>query len=127
MLVLHIANALQDTTPDGVAQVLSGSLRVNIAQVDCAVEGLRRRHSTETVGREGHIWRQRRREARPISLERGERGRLCYERLSGSSLRGLRCGLLRLGDVGTAVLAVVDALARPSRLRRQRVDDLRVA
>lgn len=120
MLVLHVAHALQDTTPDGVAQVLRSSLRVNITQVDGAVKGLRYNHSTKAVRREGHVGCQRRCEALPIGLERRERrcGRLCDERLRSSSLRGLRCGLLRLGDVGTAVLAIVDALARPGRLCR---------
>lgn len=44
--------------------------------------------------------------------------------LGGSSLSSVGGGLLRLRNVGAAVLAVVDALSSPCRLSGESVDDL---
>lgn len=40
MLVLHVANALQDTAPDRVAEILGGRLRVDVTQIYGAVQAL---------------------------------------------------------------------------------------
>ena len=46
MLVLHVAQTLKDTTTDGVAEILSCCLGVDITQIDGAVES---RGTSETL------------------------------------------------------------------------------
>ena len=49
MLILHVPNVLQHTSPDHIAQVLGGSLRVDVAKVDCLVQRLVPVQATEAV------------------------------------------------------------------------------
>ena len=121
MLVLHVADALQNAAANGVAKVLSGRLGVNITQVYGPVEPLVSRDSHGIRG-ERRIRRERR--ERLARVDRRERCRLRNERLSGSGLSGLSSGLLRLGNVSTAVLAIVNTFAGPCRLSRQSVHNL---
>lgn len=114
MLVLHVANALENTSTNGVAQIFSGRLRMDITQIHGTVEA-RLGH----VRGERHVRRERRRlHWRELSI------RLCNERLSGCCLSGLSSSLLRLGDVRATVLPIVDALASPGRLSGESRDDL---
>jgi hypothetical protein len=117
VLVLHVANALEDAAADRVAQVLGRRLRVDIAEVHGAVHGL----APGRVNTEGRERAERARER--VCARRRDRG-LRHKRLRGRNLGGLCGGLLALRDVRASVLAVVDALAGPLRLRRERVHDL---
>ena len=40
MLILHVPDALQHTSPDPIARVLGGGLGVDVAEVDCPVQRL---------------------------------------------------------------------------------------
>lgn len=126
VLVLHIPQTLKNTSSDSVAKVFGCRLWVDVAQVYRAVEAL----STEVVERVGREW-QIRRERRRSELTHGVRvdgrqgsGRLSDKGLSGRSLCSLSSSLLRLGDIGASVLAVVDALACPGWLSWESVDNL---
>jgi len=54
----------------------------------------------------------------------GRERRLSDERLGCGGLSSLCSGLLRLGNVGASVLAIVDTLPCPRGLGGERVDDL---
>ena len=40
VLILHVSDALQHPSPDSIAQVLGGSLRVNVPEVNGPVQRL---------------------------------------------------------------------------------------
>ena len=133
MLILHVPDALQHTSPDGVAQVLGGGLGVDVAEVDGPVQRLVSVQATEAVHtvhtihsseirREGQVGGHRRPEV-ALTLE-GREGSLSDEGLGCGCLSGLCSGLLRLWNVGASILAVVDALPCPRRFRRERIDNL---
>lgn len=125
MLVLHVPDALKHPSPDSITQILRRGLRVDVPQIHRAVEALHTplTASTDTGGR---VWCEGRERARKGVRRRGRQRtrRLCNKRLRSGDLSRLRRGLLRLGDVRTAVLAVVDALTCPRGLGRECVHNL---
>lgn len=135
VLVLHVPNALQHAATDGIAQVLRRRLRVDVTQVDGPVQALgagetSARKTSQAVGECRRV-RAKRREAGGVGRERGRvrlNGRKCglrNEGLSGGGLGSVSCCLLRLGHVGASILAIVDTLASPGGLGRERVHDLK--
>lgn len=136
MLVLHVPDTLKDASSDGVAQVLRRRLRVDVTQVDGPVQSLGTNAGTlktvQAVGRErGRVGAERREAGRVGSTETSggagldgrERG-LGDEGLGGSSLGSVGGSLLRLRDIGAAVLAVVNALSSPGGLSGEGIYDL---
>lgn len=128
MLILHVTQALENTASDGVAEILSGGLGMDVAKVDGAVETLSAGKALKGVGGgEGHVGSQGRcSEVAGVGVDRSESsGRLSNERLRRGSLSGLSSSLLRLRDVRATVLTVVDTLALPCWLGRKGVDNLK--
>ena len=136
VLILHVPDALQYTTPDSVTQVLGGGLGVDVPKVNCPVQRLVSVQATKAVhpvhpvhpihtskvGGEGQVGGHGRPEV-ALTLD-GREGSVRDERLGRSCLRSLCGGLLRLGNVGASIFAIVDALPRPRRLSRESVHDL---
>jgi hypothetical protein len=52
MLVLHVPNALQDTATDGIAQILSRRLRMDVSKVHSPIQALRAGHALHSIARE---------------------------------------------------------------------------
>lgn len=128
MLILHVSQALEDTTTDSVAQVLGGRFRVDVPEIHSPVQPLSTRKALEGIGGEGNV-RGHGRGGKGISahasLNGSEgRGRLSDERLGRGGLSCLCSSLLRLGDIRASVLAIVDAFASPCRLGGKGVHDL---
>ena len=130
MLILHVPDALQHTSPDGIAQIFGGGLRVDVPEVDRPVQRLVSVQAAKAV-HAAHASKIR--SERQIGghggpevalTVHGREGSLGNERLGCGSLSGLSSGLLRLGNVSTSILAIVDALPRPGGLRRECIDDL---
>jgi hypothetical protein len=136
MLILHVPDALQHTSPDGIAQVLSGGLGVNVPEVDRPVQRLVSAQSAEAVHAVHPVHaihaskvrseRQVGGHGRPeVALVlHGREGCLSDERLGCGGLGSLCSGLLRLGDVGAPILAIIDALSCPGGLGRESIDNL---
>lgn len=130
MLILHVPDALQDTPPDSIAQVFSGSLGVDVPEVDRPVQCLISIQTTKAVhaihapeiGSERQVgchWRPE------VALGgHGGEGSLGNKGLGCSSLSSLCSGLLGPGDVSASILAIVDAFPCPRGLCRESVDDL---
>lgn len=128
MLISEVSNALKSASADGVTHLLNRRLRVDIPNIHRPVRRLR----------EGEARRSRSITSSPIRVrerlgERRERREAHAERRETSlcllddslSMSGSGClGLLRLGDIGTTIFAVVDSLACPGWLRRQSCNDL---
>jgi len=55
VLVLHIPDALQDTAPDGVAQIFRSCLRVNVTQIYRPIHGLNTAHTVGHVASVHHV------------------------------------------------------------------------
>ena len=147
MLILHIPDALQHTSPDSVAQVLSGGFWVDVpevnrpvqrlvsAQAAKAVHAIHAIHPVHPVHPVHAIHPSEFRSERQVGghgrpevalILHGREGSLSDEGLGRSGLCGLCGGLLRLGNVCASILAVVDALPCPGGLCRESVDDLRL-
>ena len=130
MLILHVPDALQHTSPDGIAQVLSGSLGVDVPEIDRPVQRLIPIQTTKAVhtihAPEVRSERQVGRHGRPkVALGGdGREGSLSNEGLGCGGLSSLCSGLLRPGNISASILAIVDALPCPGGLRRESVDDL---
>ena len=124
MLVLHVPNALQNTPTDGIAQILSCSLWVNVPKIHRPIQTLGASHTLHSVGRE---WREGGKWRACVSTRWYWREARCLRNqgLSRCGLRGLCSCLLGFRNVRTAVLTVIDALASPCRFRGQSVDNLR--
>lgn len=140
MLVVHVTDALKDTTANGVAKVLDVGFGMNVAQIDGAVH-VRRSISSHS---HSHAHREARAGWGSVSGETGvgnsgvdaqvaEGGRCRRahgEGLVGQGAEGgksivhLETGVLVLGNVCAAILAVVDALAGPRRLGRKSSNNL---
>lgn len=124
MLILHIPNALKHPSPDRITQILRRRLGMNIPEVNRPIKSLHaRRLRTRARRRVRREWGERAREG----VRRRGRKRACGlgdERLRSGNLGGLGGGLLRLGNVGAPVLAVIDPLACPRGFGGERVDDL---
>ena len=130
MLILHVPNALQYSPPDSIAQVLGGSLGVDVPEVDRPVQCLISIQTTKAVhavhapeiGSERQVgchWRPE------VALGgHGGEGSLGNKGLGCSSLSSLCSGLLGPGDVSASILAIVDAFPCPRGLCRESVDDL---
>ena len=125
MLVLHVPQTLKDTATNSVAKVLRCRLRVNVAQVHSAIQTLGA-EVVERVRRERQVRGERRRsKLSGIGVDRRQGGsRLRHKRLRGRRLRCLSSGLLRLRDVCTPILAIVDSLSGPGSFCRKSVDNL---
>lgn len=141
VFVLHVANALQDATPNGVTQVLNGGLGVNVAQVDGAISGAvhalchihTHTHWEGWAGRGSGI--ESTTSDSGVNAKIGERPerRGCWgvhaERAGGGRERSestihAESAVLVLGNIGATVFAVVYALSRPSWFGGQRRDNL---
>jgi hypothetical protein len=122
VFILHIPYALEHATSDAIAQVLRCRLWVNVTEVYGPICASGNR---ESIGGERRI-----RSERPEAPNRGIDGTkrsssgLCHKGLSRHSLGRLCSRLLRLGDVRTAVLAIVDTLPSPCGFGWQRVHNL---
>src|SRR5882762_4023845 len=60
MLVLHVPNTLQDTSANGITQILSRCLWMNVSKVHRSVQALRAGHTLHSIGRKWRIgckWR----------------------------------------------------------------------
>jgi hypothetical protein len=121
MLVLHVPNALQDTSTDGIAQILSRRLWMDVPKIHRPVQTLRASHS---IAREGRVGCERRACKRTWLSDWGQCRRLCDERLGRGGLSSLSSCLLGLGNVRTAIFTVIDALASPCRFCGKGVDNL---
>ena len=53
MLVLHVPDALQHTSTDGVAQILRRRLGMDVAEINCSVYSGTPRYSTRAAGHHG--------------------------------------------------------------------------
>lgn len=112
MLVLHIPDAMQHTSANGIAKILRRRLAVDVAEVRCPVypgttrcsTGVASRHSSDVSPRE------------PARCGRS----IAKGRLWGDE--GL--GLLRLGDVCATVFIIVDLFTGPVVFGWEGVDDL---
>lgn len=130
MFVDDVSDALKCATSDDIAQFLDGRLSMNISQIHGAIHLASSSsdhgsiHSGGTIitsiGR-GTESRSERREGVEVHPEGGETG-LLNNSLSVLSSGGSR--LLGLRNVSTAVFAIVDALASPSRFGRKGGDNL---
>ena len=131
MLILHVPDTLQHTSPDGIAQIFGSGLGVDVPEIDRPVQGLVPIHAAKAVhaahASKIRSERQIGGHGRPeVALTmHGREGSLGNERLGCGSLSGLSGGLLRLGDVSASILAIVDTLPCPGGLRRECIDDLR--
>ena len=123
MLVLHIADALQDTPTNGITQVLSGCFRMDVSEVDGTVEATSTRtHATCSRSHKGHrrSWGIR----VVVGRERIEKaGGSLGERVS-SDLDGGLSSRCRLRHESAAVLAIIDTFTGPSGFRGQCIDNL---
>jgi len=130
VLILHVPDALQHPSPDGIAKVLGGSLGVDVPEVNGPIQRLVSVQAAKPIhaihASELGSERQVRGHWRPevALILHGREGSLSDERLGCGGLSSLCGRLLRLGDVGTSVLAVVDALPCPGGFRGKSVDDL---
>ena len=134
VFILHVPNALQHTSPNSIAQILSGGLRVDVPKIDRPVQRLVSVQAAKVVhgvhaihASELRSERQVGGHGRPeitLALD-GREGSLSDEGLGSSSLSSLGSGLLGLGDISASILAIVDALSCPGRLCRESVDNLR--
>ncbi len=120
VLVWDVSDVVQQTTPDNVANLLDSSLRVDVAQVDGSVAQV-----VDTAGGGGDggggdgLLRQSIRDE--ITISAGQHVRV--PRRDAEVLSGVL--LLRLGDVRTSVLAIVDPAGRlPLRFLRELADGL---
>lgn len=118
MLVLHISDALKDSPPNGIANVLGSSLGVDIAEIDRPV------HLLSGGGGSSYSEGRARWRIEALCREPSAHGSERHRREVGVDGGELALLLLRLGNVRAAVLAVVDALARPLRFSWERSDDL---
>ena len=116
MLVLHVPDALQHTSTDGVAQILRRRLGMDVAEINRSVYSGTPRYSTRAAGHHGVDVSLREPAGGGRSVAKGGK----HGRLWGD--KGL-C-LLRLGDVCTTVFAIVDAFTSPVGFGREGVDDL---
>jgi len=55
VLVLHVSNALQDTSTNGITQILSRRLRMDVPEVHCPVQALRTCHTLHSIARERRV------------------------------------------------------------------------
>jgi hypothetical protein len=130
VLILHVPDALQHASPDGITQVLSGGLGVNVPEIDRPVQRLVSVQTAKAVhaihAPEVRSERQVGGHGRPEAALGGDgrEGSLSNKGLGRGSLSSLCSGLLRLGDVGASILAIVDTLPCPGGLCRESVDDL---
>lgn len=132
VLVLHVPDALQHASPDGIAQVLGGGLGVDVTKIDGPVQCLVSVQATEAVHTahaselrsERQVGGHRRPEV-ALAVD-GREGSLSNEGLGCGGLSSLCGSLLRLGNVSTSILAIIDAFACPGGLRRESVDHLRL-
>lgn len=129
MLILHVPDALEHASTNGVTKILGCGLGVDVAEVHGPVHGLNTAHAICHVAGVQHI-NGRELGASVLSKWRKIRLLRCHrllgnQRLSGGGLCLLRSGLLGLGDVGAAVFTIVDTLPSPRWLSRKGVYDLR--
>ena len=130
VLILHVPDALQDTSSDSIAQVLGGSLGVDVPEIDRPVQRLISIQTTKAVhaihAPEVRSERQVGCHGRPeVALGGdGREGSLSDEGLGGGGLSSLCSGLLGPGNVSAPILAIVDTLPCPGGLCRESVDDL---
>ena len=142
MLILHVPNALQDTTSDGIAQIFRRCFGMNVAQVNSAVTSLSglsidttcAHHESRASGAiiatstgEGGVdtqcsestkrsnWRKITGIAVAVQIE-GRRSDWCEWRESRSL--AATGSLLVLWDIGATIFSVVDPLACPCRFSR---------
>jgi hypothetical protein len=127
MLIGHISNALKHAAPDRITKVLRRRLGMYIAEVHCSVQagatGCSHASEHRSTGRSGRHLRVRR-EGRVREGLEGRRRRLRDEGLRGSNLGSCRGRLLRLRDIGTAVLSIIDTLTSPRGFRGKGGNDL---
>ena len=116
MLILHVPDALQYTSANGVAQILRRRIGVDIAEINGPIHPRTTCCSTRAGSHHG------------VDVGRREpaRGsRAVPKRGKDGSLRGDEClGLLRLGNVCAAVFTIVDVFSVPSGFGWEGVDDL---
>lgn len=94
MLVLHVSNALQYTSPNSITQILRRRLRMNIPQIHRPVHPLHSiRSRAHTINRCVRALGERAERRKRILRGQG-RGGLGNERLRGGSLGLLGGGLL---------------------------------
>ena len=112
---MHVPDALQYTSANGVAQILRRRIGVDVSEINDPIHPMTTRrtcagsHHGVDVG-----WREPARGSRAVP-KRGKDG----------SPRGDEClGLLRLGNVCAAVFTIVDAFSGPVGFCREGVDDL---
>ena len=55
VLILHIPQALQDTSTNSIAQILSGRFGMNISKINSSVQALGTSETLKGISREGHI------------------------------------------------------------------------
>lgn len=116
MLVLHVPDALQHTSANGVAQILRRRVGVDVAEINGSVDAGTTRCSTCAASHHGvDVGGREPGGCGGAVPERGKDGGLgCDEGL----------GLLRFGDVCAAVFTVVDAFSGPVGFGWEGVDDL---
>ena len=123
MLVLHVADALQDTSTNGIAQVVRGCFRVDVPKVDRAVEAASARaHATCCSSHKGH--RGGRGIRAFVGRERSEKTRGCMRERVGGDLDGGLGSRCCLRHESAAVLAIIDTFTGPSGFRGKGIDNL---
>ena len=123
MLVLHIADALQDTPTNCITQVLSGCFRVDVPEVDGTVEATSARaHAPCRRSHKGHRrgWGIR----AVVGGERIEKTRGSLRERVGSDLDSGLSSRCRLRHESAAVFAIIDTFTGPSWFRGQCIDNL---
>lgn len=143
MLILHISDALKNSTPNCITQVLRGRLWVDIPEIHGSVDTLHALHTTahshashsgsrchsllkRISSTKGCVRSKRRRDTVSLVIRVRGLGRssgccscsggggLSHERLSSGGLSLLSSSLLRFGNIRATIFTIVDSFTCPS-------------
>lgn len=129
MLILHVPDALKHAAPNSIAQVFGCRLWVDVTQIDCPVHSLNASHPVCHIASAHHVNAAK---CGSVGCERRKAALSGRHRLlsdQGLSRRGLSLlggHLLRLRDVGTAVLSVINSFTCPRWFGGQSINNLNV-